>query len=294
MTRMNGLMGVVVSSLAVLVVVIVGWLFFVSPQRSKADRIGAQADAAHAELMGDEQLIAAAKRQNTLGNAKAAERALPDDAKVSEILRQLTGFAAESRTELDNITPGAALQVGNAQALPITLTFKGRYFGLQKLLKLMRQSAGVSGNKIVSKGRLYTVDSITFAGAAPATGTNGATAGGSTADIQATITLNAFIYKAAPSGSDVHRHHDGDGRGADGLMTSTAAEGRRRRPRQAARRRNVANGHGRRPRRLLVVVLAFEVPKLMKAASGSSTTALRCPTPVALRRRSIRCSSRRR
>jgi Tfp pilus assembly protein PilO len=198
MTRMNGLMGVVVSSLAVLVVVIVGWLFFVSPQRSKADRIGAEADAAHAELMGDEQLIAAAKRQNTLSNAKAAQRALPDDPKVSEILRQLTGFAAESRTELDDITPGAALQVGNAQALPITLTFKGRYFGLQKLLKLMRQSAGVSGNKIVSKGRLYTVDSITFAGAAPATGTNGATAGGSTADIQASITLNAFIYKAAP------------------------------------------------------------------------------------------------
>jgi hypothetical protein len=195
MTRMNGLMGVVVSSLAVLVVVIVGWLFFVSPQRSKADRIGAQVDSAHAEFMGDEQLIAAAKRQNTLGSAKAAERALPDEPKVSEILRQLTGFAAESRTELDNIAPGTPLQIGNAQALPITLTFKGRYFGLQKLLKLMRQSAGVSGGKIVSKGRLYTVDGITFTGGqASGTGSNG----GSTADIQAMITLNAFVYKAAP------------------------------------------------------------------------------------------------
>ena len=38
MTRMNGIMGVVVSSIAVLVVVLVGWFFFVSPQRSKADR----------------------------------------------------------------------------------------------------------------------------------------------------------------------------------------------------------------------------------------------------------------
>jgi hypothetical protein len=62
----------------------------------------------------------------------------------------------------------------------------------------LRQSAGVSGNKIVSKGRLYTVDGITFTGAAPATGTNGAPTGGSTAGIQASITLNAFIYKAAP------------------------------------------------------------------------------------------------
>ena len=202
MTRMNGIMGVVVSSLAVLVVVIVGWFFFVSPQRSKADRLAVQVDAAHSELMTDQQLIAAAKRQNTLGSAKAAERALPDEPKVSEVLRELTGFAAESRTELDNIAPGTPLQVGNAQALPITLGFKGRYFGLQKLLKLLRQSAGVSGNTIVSKGRLYTVDSITFTGGAPAGGTSGATNGGassgSSADIQATITLNAFVYQSAP------------------------------------------------------------------------------------------------
>ena len=197
MTRLNGLMGVVVSSVGVLAVVLVGWFFFVSPQRAKADKVGVQADAAHAELMGDQQLIAAAKRQNTLGNAKAAERALPDDPKVSEILRELNGFAAESRTELDNITPGTALQVGNAQALPITLTFQGRYFGLQKLLKLMRQNASVSGNKIVSKGRLYTVDSITFTGG-QSSSQNGASSTASSADIQASITLNAFVYKAAP------------------------------------------------------------------------------------------------
>src|SRR5204863_9622857 len=83
--------------------------------------------------------------------------------------------------------------IGNAQALPISLTFKGRYFGLQKLLKLLRQSASVSGSKIVSKGRLYTVDGITFTGGQS---TNGQ--GGSSADILATITLNAFVYQAAP------------------------------------------------------------------------------------------------
>lgn len=197
MNRMNGIMGVVASSLAVIVVVIVGWVFFVSPQRSKADELSTQVTAAHSELMSDEQLIASAKRQNTLGNAKAAERALPDLPKVSEILRELNGFAKQSRTELDNITPGGALSIGSAQALPITLTFKGRYFGLQKLLKLMRQNAGVSGNTIVAKGRLYTVDSIAFTGAAAATAQNGNTSGAS-GDIQATIVLNAFVYQAAP------------------------------------------------------------------------------------------------
>jgi Tfp pilus assembly protein PilO len=186
-------MGVVVSSLAVVAVVLVGWFFFVSPQRSKADKLGAQVAAAKSELSGDEALLATAKKQNTLGNAVAAKRALPDEARVPEILRQLTGFAAESRTELDNIAPGSPLQLTGGQALPIQLTFRGRYFGLQKLLKLMRQSASVSGSKILSKGRLYTVDGIQFAGSQPVQGQ-----GGSTADIQATITLNAFIYKPAP------------------------------------------------------------------------------------------------
>ena len=113
---------------------------------------------------------------------------------MSEILRQLTAFAAESRTELDNIAPGTPTPYGTSQALPIALTFKGRYFGLQKLLKLMRQSAGVSHGKILSKGRLYTVDSIQFAGGQAAAGA----AGGATANIQATITLNAFIFAPPP------------------------------------------------------------------------------------------------
>lgn len=197
MTRMNGIMGVVVSSLAVLVVVLVGWLFFVSPQRSKADHLGTQVAAAKSELLTDEELIAAAKKQNTLGNAKAAERALPDKPKISEILRELNGFATQSRTELDNIAPGTALAIGSAQALPISLTFKGRYFGLQKLLRLLRQNASVTGNTIVAKGRLYTVDGITFSGSAPAAAGAGA-ASGSSSDITATITLNAFVYQPAP------------------------------------------------------------------------------------------------
>jgi hypothetical protein len=194
---MNGIMGVVVSSVAVLFVVVVGWFFFVSPQRSKADTLSTQVAAAKTELSGDEQLISTAKKQNTLGNAKAAERALPDTPRVSEILRQLTALAAESRTELDSIAPGTPIAYGTSQALPIALTFKGRYFGLQKLLKLLRQSAGVSGATIVSKGRLYTVDSIQFSGggSAPA-GTPGSA--GASANIQATINLNAFIYAPPP------------------------------------------------------------------------------------------------
>ncbi|MGZ4415936.1 MAG: type 4a pilus biogenesis protein PilO, partial [Gaiellaceae bacterium] len=173
----------------------VGWFAFVSPQRSKADRLSGQVDAATSELSSDQQLLATSKRENTKGRAVAAKRALPDQPEVSNILRELNTLATQSRTELDNITPGAPTFVGTAEAIPITLSFKGRYFGLQKLLMLLRQSADVRGGKIVSTGRLYTVTSIGFAGgqAAPTGQSNG--------DIVASIALNAFLYSgvaAAP------------------------------------------------------------------------------------------------
>src|SRR5215831_12874189 len=154
MERMNGTVGVIVSSLAVVLVVMVGWFVFVSPQRSKADDLSTQVDSVNTELTTDQALLGAKHRSQTKAASAAAERAMPDQPQVSEILRQLNALAAQSRTELDSITPGAITQVGSSQAIPISLTFKGRYFGLQKLLKLMRKNADVVGGKLVSKGRL--------------------------------------------------------------------------------------------------------------------------------------------
>jgi hypothetical protein len=182
MNRINGTMAIIISSVAVVVVVLVGWLVFVSPQRSKASDLNDQIASASTELASDEALIAAPHRKQTEAEAKVAQAAVPDEAKVSDLLRQLTAYAAQSRTEIDSISPGVPVTAGTAQALPITLSFKGRYFGLQKLLKLLRQSADVKNGKITGKGRLYTVDSVQFAG------------GAATGDITATLAINAFIY----------------------------------------------------------------------------------------------------
>lgn len=187
MDRMNGLLGVVVSSLAVLVVVLVGWFALVSPQRSKAAKLETQLTAANSEYAADQALLAAPRQKATEVALKAAKRALPAAPQVSQILRQLDGFAKSSLTEIDAITPGTAVPVASGEAIPITFTFKGRYFSLQKLLKLLRQSADVTKGKLVSTGRLYTVDSITFASADAQTGD----------DITAQIALNAFVYTGA-------------------------------------------------------------------------------------------------
>jgi Tfp pilus assembly protein PilO len=201
MNRLNGILGVFVSCVAVLLVVLVGWFAFVAPQRSKANDVKSQVDAAQSQLASDQSLLAASKRNGTLKLAHEARQAIPETPQVSNLLRELDGFAKQSRTEIDNVTPGVPVFVGGAQALPITLTFKGRYFGLEKLLQLLRQSADVKKGALVSTGRLFTVDSIQFTGS-QTPGTATAVPQGTTAkpngEISATIALNAFVYGGTP------------------------------------------------------------------------------------------------
>lgn len=185
MTRINGLTALIISGLAAVIILAVGWFVLVSPQRSKADKLDTQRIAVESELAADQHLLSKPSRARTNATLAAARRALPDTPQVSEILRQLNGFATQSRTELDGITPAAAVPSAGAEAIPISLQFKGRYFGLQQLLKLLRQSADVHGGRITGTGRLYTVDSISFTGS-------------DNNLVSATIAPNAFVYATPP------------------------------------------------------------------------------------------------
>jgi len=186
MSKINGLTALILSALAVVVVVAVGWFMVISPQRTRATQLDTQRAAVDAELTTDRVLVSKPSETKTKATLAAAKRALPDEPQVSEILRQLAGFASSSRTELDTITPSAAVAGTGAQTIPISLQFRGRYFGLQQLLRLMRTSASSKGGKITATGRLYTVDNISFGGA------------GGDGVLTATINLNAFVYSPAP------------------------------------------------------------------------------------------------
>jgi hypothetical protein len=77
MARMNGILGVVVCAVVVLLVALVGWFGLVSPQRSKADKLSGEVATAKSALSSDQTLLATARRENTTGRAQAAKRALP-------------------------------------------------------------------------------------------------------------------------------------------------------------------------------------------------------------------------
>jgi Tfp pilus assembly protein PilO len=191
--KITGPVALALSALAVLVVVGVGWFMLVSPQRSKVDTLDTQIASLDAQLADAQHLLAAPNRRQTAATLAIAKRALPDTPQMSHVLRQFAAAAARSRTELDSITPGAAVAAAGASPLPMTVVVKGRYFGIQQFARLLRQSADVRKGKLAAKGRLYTIDSISFAGQAPAQ--PGQASDGA---ITATLAMNAFTYAASP------------------------------------------------------------------------------------------------
>ena len=188
MPKVSGRTALLLSVTAALVVLLIGWFVLVSPQRSKASSLDTQIAVAEQQLSDAEHLLAPPSKEQSAGALAAAERALPDTPQTSTILRQLSAATAAAQVELDSIGPGPIAATGGAEAYPLGIEVKGRYFAIQKFVRLLRQSADVNGGKITGTGRLYSIDSVNFggAGAAPSQG------GGSV--ISATLTLNAFVY----------------------------------------------------------------------------------------------------
>jgi Tfp pilus assembly protein PilO len=78
----------------------------------------------------------------------------------------LSAIAKTSEVELTSITPAAPVVGTTDNALPLAVSVNGHYFAIQRFLRLLRASADLRNGKLVGNGRLYSVDSIGFAGSA--------------------------------------------------------------------------------------------------------------------------------
>jgi Pilus assembly protein, PilO len=192
--KLNGTTMLLLGVGASVLVLILGWVALVSPQRSKASDLDNQIQAAQSKLADGQHLLASTNVKKSEAAFRVAQRSLPDTPEMSAILRQLSAIVATSHTQLDGITPTPLVDNGNgSETLPMSVSVEGHYFGLQKLLRLLNKSAGLKGaNTITGEGRLYTVDGIQFAATTPPGSTPTSTA--SAGLIQATINLNAFVY----------------------------------------------------------------------------------------------------
>ena len=162
--RMSGRVSLVLVSVALILIVLLGWFVLIAPQRSKAATLDSHISDTNVQLQAVTSLLEGPVGRQSLATLRASQTAVPDDAKMSQILRQLSAASAKAGVELDSVTPQALVPVQGAEALPISLTVTGHYFAIQKFLKTLRGAAVLAGDKIHAKGRLYTVDSIQFTG----------------------------------------------------------------------------------------------------------------------------------
>ena len=191
--RLSGRVALLVVVVAALLVVLLGWFVLISPERSKADKLDSQIGATNTQLASLTSLLNGPVGRQSLISTRLFQKAVPNDPKESQILRELSSAASNSGVELDGISPGALVAGTGSETLPITLTIKGHYFAIQSFLRQLRTAADLHGSQVRANGRLYTVGSIQFTGGQSPSSTPGQASTGSSV-IGATLALNAYVY----------------------------------------------------------------------------------------------------
>jgi Tfp pilus assembly protein PilO len=189
--KLSNRIAVAIAALGLVAVMLVCWFLVVSPQRSKASELQGKIDESNSALQLAESLNRAGQKQSTKKEARALVRAMPDQARMSQILRQLSWAAKSTRVRVNSVTPAANAPLSGYEAIPMTVVVDGHYLGITNFLGLLRTQVRATPEQIRAKGRLYSVDQIQFNG---------------NADedlLQATITLNAYKFggAAAPATS---------------------------------------------------------------------------------------------
>jgi Pilus assembly protein, PilO len=179
--RINGRLALLLAITGLLILVLAGWFVAVSPQHSKAASLDTQIGDANVQLATTQSFMQSPASRQSVVDLRRLRRAIPDDVEMSEILRELAWASRVSGVRIQSITPSQPVPSTGAQAVPIALSVKGRYFRLAKFMHLLRLEAGVKDGKPYASGRLYSIDNISL----------------STSDksgvIMSTLALNAFV-----------------------------------------------------------------------------------------------------
>ena len=212
--RLNGRTSVAIAVIGLLLVVLIGWLGFVSPQRSKAAELAVEISDTETQLAVTQTLVEGPLLSRSKAELATLRTAIPDELRMSQLLRQLSQAAAEGQVRLLGITPQPASKVGVADVVSMTVTIEGRYFAIRQFLRLLRSRADIRANKVHASGRLFAIDTIQF---------NGASSEGGNL-INASLTLSAFAFSqpvAVPSTTP-----DGSSTGVAGAETGSEASSR--------------------------------------------------------------------
>jgi Tfp pilus assembly protein PilO len=166
-----------------------GWFVVVSPKRSQATELAATIQSKQSEL-------SLAQRTPPPSQAKAASNtagvgeALPDDVAMPQVVEQLNALATRADVSLDTVTPQPGITGTGYVGVPLNVVIDGRYFNVEKFLRLVRTQVQIKKNHVAAAGRLYDVQRVQLQQTEPAP------------TVTAVLTLEAFYYSPATTTVD--------------------------------------------------------------------------------------------
>ncbi|HXY86421.1 MAG TPA: type 4a pilus biogenesis protein PilO [Gaiellaceae bacterium] len=183
-----------------LLVAAIGYLGLIRPEGSKVKHLQADQATAQATLTAYNQKVAAARSapKITYADVYRLAKAMPTEEDMPDVLLELSQLAQDTGITFNEIQPQTEVPQGSYTVMPISVTFDGNYYNLADFLYRLRTLVDVNAGHLDATGRLFSVDTLSFA-----EGTKGFP------QVQATMTIDAFVY--------------GPGQAAAGSSSSTPA-----------------------------------------------------------------------
>jgi type IV pilus assembly protein PilO len=176
----------------VLVLALGGWFGLVRPQGGKVKALKAEQAEVQQQIDDQRAQTAAARGVEPIHVADIYRlvKAMPDKPDMPDLLLELSQLARDTGIEFDAITPAPAESLGSYTVIPISVTFSGNFFSLSDFLYRVRTLVDVHDTRLDATGRLFSVDTLTFAEAPQ-----------KFPQIRAELLIDAFVYgNAVPTG----------------------------------------------------------------------------------------------
>jgi len=175
-----------------LLVLGLGWLLLVSPQRQQAASTATAVNQTQAEILQAQTDLEAATappvalKQPPILTADLYRlaKAMPSDQDMPDLLLELDQVARASGVTVGSIRPGPQTAATGFGIVPISLTFTGDFYSLTDLLFRLRALVSVRHGDLDASGRLFSIAEVDLT---PQTGTR---------LLDASVTVNAYIYGA--------------------------------------------------------------------------------------------------
>jgi Tfp pilus assembly protein PilO len=178
-----------------LLLLVVGWLFLISPQRSTAASIAQATAAAEVQLAEAKKPVVHVKpsavQQPEIKTADlySLAKAMPSNVDMPNLLLELDQVARGAGVNLSTISPGApsVSLTGGFSTVAISLSFSGDFYSITDMLYRLRTLVSVRNGALQTSGRLFSVGSV------------GLARGGTGSALNASVVVNAYVYGGAPA-----------------------------------------------------------------------------------------------